>query len=115
VNNTLKVALGPFARSAVEANTGSDVPAGIQAALDEYVRRIESGVRPIGLPRLASEAAGAASDDFLELPVDEHTFAVLEREAALQGASPGEIAAHAVLLYLAELDRLSPPNASRAA
>ena len=115
MNSTLKVTLGTFARSGVEASMGPDVPAGIQAALGEYVRRIDSGVRPIGFPGFARGAAEAGSATSFELPVDEHTLAVLEREAARRGASVGEIATHAVLLYLAELDRLTPPGSSWAA
>ena len=94
---------------------GRDVPAGIQTALDEYVRRIDSGVPPIGLPGLAREAPGATSAVSFDLPVDEHTLAVLTREAAREGASVSEIAAHSVLLYLADLDRLTPPGSSWAA
>jgi hypothetical protein len=115
VNCTLKVFLGTFVHSGIEANIGPDVPAGIQTALSEYVRRVESGVRPIGLPRFPREAPGASSAVCFDLPVDEHTLAVLEREAARQRASVSEIAAHSVLLYLADLDRLTPPGSSWAA
>jgi hypothetical protein len=112
VNSTLKVSLGTFARSGIEANLGPDVPAGVQLALADYVRRIDSGVCPVGLPKFDLGDVSAAS---FELPVDAHTLAVLKREAMRAGASVDEIAAHSVLLYLAELDRLSPPNATRAA
>jgi hypothetical protein len=115
VKGTVRVDLGTFARDGIEANLGPDLPAGIQAALDEYVRRIESGVRPIGLPRFAQGLRGGTSGTSFELPVDERTLAVLEREAARQGASVCEVAAHSVLLYLAELDRLTPPGSHRAA
>lgn len=94
---------------------GPDVPAGIQIAVGEYVRRIESGVQSIGLPRFAGEAPEASSAVSFDLLVDEHTLAVLTREAARQGASVSEIAAHSVLLYLADLDRLTPPGSTWAA
>jgi hypothetical protein len=115
VNNTLKVSLGTFARSGVEANLGPDVPAGVRLALADYVRRIDSGAHPVGPPKFDLDGLGAASAASFELPVDAHTLAVLKREAMREGASVGAIAAHSVLLYLAELDRLSPPNATRAA
>lgn len=111
----MKISVGTFVHSGIEANLGPDVAAGIQAALGEYVRRIESGVQPIGLPKFPIEAPEPASAVSFDLPVDEHTLAVLEREAARQRASVSEIAAHSVLLYLADLDRLTPPGTSWAA
>jgi hypothetical protein len=40
--------------------------------------------------------------------VDGETWEALEREAARQGATASELAAHSVLVYLAEIDRLTP-------
>lgn len=110
----MRVALGTFACTGVEENLGSDVPAGVGAALAEYVRLVESGVRPIGIPHFAADASVQGPATSFDLAVDEHTLAVLEREARRQGASVGEVIAHSVLLYLAEVDRLTPPGSRRA-
>lgn len=105
----VKVALGKFAYNGIEASLDSDIPAGVQAALSDFTGRIESGRPPIGPPRL-SEAAGSEPVLDLDLPVDEHTWSVLEREASRQGATVSQLATHSVLVYLAELDRLTPPD-----
>lgn len=111
----MRVALGTFACTGVEENLGSDIPAGVQAALSAYVGQIESGVRPIGLPRFGANAEGTGAAASFDLPVDERTLAVLRREAARQDATVGEMVAHSVLLYLAEVDRLTPPGSRWAA
>lgn len=105
----MKVPLGKFACNGIKASLDSDVPAGVRAALSDFTRRVESGRPPVGLPHL-SDAAGGEPTLALDLPVDERTWRVLEREAARQGATVSQLAAHSVLVYLAELDRLTPPD-----
>ncbi|MDX6603126.1 MAG: hypothetical protein QOF13_2328 [Solirubrobacterales bacterium] len=105
----VKVPLGKFACNGIKASLDSDIPAGVRVALRDFTRRVESERPPIGLPRL-SEAAGAEPVLALDLPVDEHTWMVLEREAARQGATVSQLATHSVLVYLAELERLTPPD-----
>lgn len=107
----VKVALGKIARTGVETHLGSDVLAGVRLALSDYARQIGSDSPPVGVPGFAKAAAGAGTVD-LELAVDEGTMAVLEREAGRQGATVGQLAAHAVLVYLAELERLAPSGAT---
>lgn len=51
----------------------------------------------------------------VDLPVDDRTWALLEREAARQGATVSQVVTHSVLVYLAELDRLTPPDAAATA
>jgi hypothetical protein len=114
VKSTVRIALGTFAWSGVEAYLGSDLRAGAQAALSDYVRRVDAGSPPIGFPAFGLSTATDSAVSF-DLPVDAHTLAVLEREATRQGATVSQIAAHSVLLYLAELDRLTPPESNRAA
>lgn len=105
----VKVALGTFACNGIETFLDSDIPTGVQAALSDFTRRVESGRLPVALPRL-SDAAGGEPTLALDLPVDERTWRALEREAARQGATVSQLAAHSVLVYLAELDRLTPPD-----
>jgi hypothetical protein len=104
----VKVALGTFARAGIEAHLGSDVLTGLRVALVDYARKLESGSSPIEIPRFCRGAVPAAVD--FELPVDRPTLAILEREAERQGASVSQLAAHAVLACLAELDRMTPAS-----
>jgi hypothetical protein len=106
----VKVALGTLACNGIEACLGSDLPTGVQAALSDFVERVDAGRPPLrmpdGLP--GSEASEPARS--LDLPVDDRVWGVLESEAARQGATVSKLAAHSVLVYLAELDRLTPPD-----
>ena len=103
----MKVPLGTFARNGIEAFLDSDIPAGVRAALSDFTQRIEAGRLPVGLPRFSEPAE---AEPALELSVDERTWSVLEREAARQGTTVSQLAAHSVLVFLAELDRLTPPG-----
>jgi hypothetical protein len=114
VVRNVKVPLGKFACNGIEAFLDSDIPAGVRAALSDFTQRIESGRPPVGLPRF-SEAAGAEPAVDLDLSVDDRTWRVLEREAARQGTTVSQLAAHSVLVYLAEFDRLTPPDGAATA
>ncbi len=111
----VKVALGTFACNGIEACLGTDIPSGVQAALSDFTQRISAGKAVVGIPRLAREAPVAEPALALDLPVDERTWAVLEREAARQGATMSQLVTHSVVVYLAELDRLTPPGAAETA
>ena len=111
---TVKVALGRFACSGIEACLDSDVPSGVQVAVSDFARRIAAGKAPVGIPRLAQEASGDEQGRSVDLSVDERTWAVLKREAARQGATLSQLVTHSVLVYLAELDRLTPPGTATA-
>lgn len=109
----MKVALGTFACNGIEARLGVDLSAGVRAALNDFTQRIDGGRLPVGIPALGGEPP-AEPAYAVDLPVDEHTWDVLQREAARQGATVGQLATHSVLLYLAELDRLTPPEGGAA-
>lgn len=66
----------------------------------------------MSIPPFALEPSPGAPASAFDLPVDERTWAVLEREAARQGTTMSRLAVHSVLVYLAELDRLTPPGAA---
>lgn len=111
----VKVALGTFACNGIEACLDTDIPSGVQAALSDFTQRLRSGQATVGIPQLALEGSADEPKLAVDLPVDEPTWAVLEREAARQGATVSQLVSHSVLVYLAELDRLTPPGAAETA
>ena len=111
----MKVALGTFACSGIEACLNTDIPSGVRAAVSDFTARIDAGKAPAGIPQLSQEAPGEELGHFVDLPVDERTWVLLEREAARQGATLSQLVTHSVLVYLAELDRLTPPGAAETA
>jgi hypothetical protein len=111
----VKVPLGTFACNGIEANLGADIVAGVRAALSDFTQRLESGRVPIDLPRMPLKGVSAESATAVDLDLDERTWQLLQREARRQGTTVGKLAAHSVLVYLAELDRLTPPSSSATA
>lgn len=120
----MKVVLGPLARHGLETRVGPDLPAAVNTALLCYVGKLNSGRRPPGLPGFLSTqgeaggtgADGGGADDSpdprpeLEVEVDERIEAAICTEAENQGVSPTDLAGHAVLVYLAELDLIGDPD-----
>jgi hypothetical protein len=115
----MKVTLGPFAQSGIEYQLGADLTEAVETAIDHYTGKLRSGRRPIPPPQVfgsgvspdfgtgTSTPAGAE----LDLALDSETEAMLRREAMRYGTDVEAIAAHSVMVYLAELDFLS--NRSR--
>jgi hypothetical protein len=101
----VRVALGTFARSGIEAHLGSDLAVGVQAALLHYTRRLGSGRKPPQLPHFLDGLPREPSAAGFEIPVDPEIEQILEREVRRQGAPLEQLAAHAVFVYLADLDR----------
>jgi len=92
----------------VEAHLGSDLSLGVHAALAEYTRQLCSGSPPVAIPPFVRECAPAAPAKVFDLPISEETVLLLEREATRQNTSVSELVAHSVLVYLAEIDRMTP-------
>lgn len=110
MERVVKVTLGTFACNGIRASLGSDVGSGVRAALRDFTERIEAGRATLGVPLFAQDLPAEEAEFAAELPLDEHTLLLLEREAARQGASVSQLVAHSVLVYLADLDRLTPPD-----
>lgn len=105
----MKVALNTFARSGIEARLGCDLVAGVQTALRDYTKRLRSGRGLPEFPLFLRESPLTRSGDDLELSVDPEVQEALEREARESPGVPVELlAGHAVLVYLADLDREAP-------
>jgi hypothetical protein len=120
----MRVALGTLAKSGLEARVGPDIPAAINTALVYYVGKLSSGRGPAKFPKFLLSKGdqgierptmgdGVAAFDTppeVEVEVDERIEAALFSDAERQGVSPTELAGHAVLVYLAELDLIGDPD-----
>jgi hypothetical protein len=111
----LRVPLGKFACDGIEACLETDVAAGVRAALSHFTHLLESGPRPVDLPRAPLGGDVAEPAVAVELSLDERSWELLRREAGRQGATVSQLAVHSVMVYLAELDRLAPDPGSAAA
>jgi hypothetical protein len=114
VVRTVKIALGTFACNGIETHLDADVAAGVRAALSDFTQRLESGRRPVSVPDALWDANPTEPAFALDLPLDERTWHLLAHEACRQGTTIDQLASHSVLAYLAELDRLTPPNSATA-
>ena len=122
----MRVALGTLAKSGLETRVGRDLPAAINTALVYYVGKLSSGRGPAKFPKFlllkGNEGSGegateegmpdAGAPTEVEVDVDERIEAALFSDAERQGVSPADLAGHAVLVYLAELDLVGDPDPS---
>lgn len=100
----VNVELGKLACQGLEGHFGEDVLGGARKALLHYAYKLKAGRRPIAAPRfLRAERVTWAQFD---LTLDRDTEALLAQEARRQRTTMSRLAAHAVLVYLAELDFL---------
>ncbi len=101
----MKIELGKFALSSIEAHSGADLAGGVRAALHHYVYRLKSSLALIGPPRFLIEgtrserAAGA-----FEVAVPPEIEATLEGHARRHQVPLSQVLAHAVFTYLADLE-----------
>jgi hypothetical protein len=123
----MRVVVGPLAKSGLESRVGPNLPAAINAALVYYVGKLSSGRGPVQFPKFlamqgdqrngaapstdGSPSANARPE--VEVDVDERIEAAICTDAERQGVSPTELAGHAVLVYLAELDLIGEPEMPR--
>jgi hypothetical protein len=102
--SVVSVKLGKLACQGLEGHFGTDLPGGARKALLHYAYKLKSGRRPIEVPRFLGSETSSAAD--IDLTLDRETEALLGREARRQQTTMSRLAAHAVLVYLAELDFL---------
>jgi transglutaminase-like putative cysteine protease len=100
----VSVELGKLSCRGLEGYFGADIPAGVRKALLHYVYKLKAGRRPIAAPRFLKTSPAPQSK--FDLTLDRETEAVLEQEALRQRTTVSRLAAHAVLVYLAELEFL---------
>jgi hypothetical protein len=102
--NVVRVELGKLACHGLDGHFDGDVAAGARKALLHYAYKLKAGRKPIAAPRfLRSQPAVYGT---FELTLDRETETLLAQEAHLQRTTTSRLAAHAVLVYLAELDFL---------
>jgi hypothetical protein len=102
--SVVNVRLGKLACMGLEGHFGGDLAVGTRKALLHYAYKLKAGRKPIAVPRfLRSDPAPHATFD---LTLDRETEALLAQEASRQETTTSRLAAHAVLVYLAELDFL---------
>lgn len=102
----MRVSLGKFACSGIEAHLGEDIPAGARTALLHYVRKLKAGRGPLAAPVFLGDLTTPDPQATFDLTVDAETEAMLDREAERQGTTLSQLVAHTVMVYLAELDFL---------
>jgi hypothetical protein len=121
----MRVVLGPLAKSGLETHLGPQLPAAIGVALVYYVGKLNSGQRPPRFPNFAPTQGNQNGDAEtrsphvpaieprleVEVDVDERIEAALCTDAENQRVSVEDLAGHAVLVYLAELDLIGGPGA----
>lgn len=108
----MKISLGTFACMGVEAHLGSELSVGVHAALMEYTSQLGSDLPPPAIPHLARECPSAQPAKVLDLPLNEETVELLKCEAARQRTTVSKLVSHSVLVYLAEIDRMTPAGAA---
>ncbi len=102
----MRVALGKFVCSGIETQMGDDILAATRTALFHYVRKLKAGRRPVAPPRFLADQAPQEPQAAFDLTVDPEIEAMLEQEALRQRTTPSQLAAHTVMVYLAELEFL---------
>jgi hypothetical protein len=102
----MQVEVGPFTRHGIEERLGPDLPAGVEIALLYYVGKLRSGRGAPKFPSFLQNAGIEGPVAEVELNVGAEVEELLLTEAERQRTTVDRLAAHSVLIYLAELDRL---------
>src|ERR1044071_9441015 len=102
----MRVALGKFASSGIETHLGPDIAAGVRTAMFHYVAKLRTGRQATPLPRFLANVSPQEPGIAIDLSIDPETEALLRREALRQRTTASQLVAHAVLIYLAELEFL---------
>jgi hypothetical protein len=107
----VSVQLGELACRGLEGHFGSDLANGVRKALVHYAYKVRVGRRPVAPPRFLGDPPPSRVS--LDLSLDAETEAALDEEARKQHVSVSRLAAHAVFIYLAELEFLGVKSPAR--
>jgi hypothetical protein len=103
----MNVSLGRFARSGIEERLGCEVAVGVHGALRHYAELLRAGHAPPEFPGFLAEQLAETPPERFEVSVDSELERTLELEAhRAQDVTMEQLAGHAVLVYLADLDRV---------
>jgi hypothetical protein len=116
----MRISLGTFAYSCIEARFGDDVTSAVQAALRHYADRIEVPAADLPVPRFWLEKTESGEQMELEISIEAGTRRILETEARRRGLALETLVTHAVFVSLigpnglGRLDlEMRPPSARR--
>lgn len=109
----MMVGLGQFMRQGIEDRLGPDIPAGVEIALLFYLGKMRPGRSAPSFPPFLQSGVFGAPVAEVDLNVGPEVEALISGEAERQHISVDRLAAHAVFIYLAELDRLEEEAAAR--
>jgi len=98
------VELGKLSCTGLEGHFGTDLTVGARKALLHYAYKLKAGRKPVAAPRFLG--APSPAEATFDLTLDRETEALLSQEARRLRIDTTRLAAHAVLVYLAELDFL---------
>ena len=101
---TVTIELGTFARCSIETRLGSNLRLGVLAAIQHYIRRLQSGWQPVLPPSFACGPLPGDGATTLELQIGPVTLATLERQAEIHRVPLNRVLVHAVFVYLADLE-----------
>jgi hypothetical protein len=97
----MRVSLGTFACSCIEARFEGALVATVDAALGDFADRCEAGSATPPVPRFWLEQGPTGKTIDLDISVDQRVRPILEREAQRQGLPVEQLLTHAVFIYLA--------------
>jgi hypothetical protein len=100
----VNVQLGKLACHGLEGYFEGDLSAGTRQALVHYAYKLRVGRPPVAPPRFPVDPSPARAR--FDLTLDRETEAALAEEALRHEVTVSQLAAHAVLVYLAELEFL---------
>ena len=100
----VSVELGKLSCTGLEGHFGTDLTVGARKALLHYAYKLKTGRKPIAAPRFLGSPSPAEAK--FDLTLDRETEALLSQEARRLQITTTQLATHAVLVYLAELDFL---------
>lgn len=100
----MEISLGKFTCESIRAEIGPDLGSATAAAVEQYARELKLGGRPLAVPDWPLEGDPDGVPVALEL--DPSTEAALASEAEQRGTTVTALIRHAVLVYLADLDRV---------
>lgn len=100
----VNVELGKLACTGLEGHFGTDLTVGARKALLHFAYKLKTGRKPVDAPRFLGAAAPAQAK--FDLTLDRATESLLSQEADRLRISTTQLATHAVLVYLAELEFL---------